>query len=265
MTSRNLLLSGIPRDNLYTWRKFYDFDNEGKDVEWTEEADSGGTIVLSSGGGTGAIRLTTGSTLNDAVSIRTFQTSSFNEDYVQRVIEVAMRIHIHQTTTAKAVLCGWGYTSANYRDFISDGGLAVDWSGKEFIGFFAKAGDENWWVATSSNLDGTFNETRTNVKTNQYNPLSKQGWQTLRFVAQRDRGDVVYVKYFIDPIGYGDYAVVQDEFQKPITHIHNVEDSTSSATFATIKNATAIKERLWLDWWAINVPRSVIETDGAVP
>jgi len=263
--TRQILLTGVPPENLYNMRHFYDFDNEGKDVEWGEDLATGAAVVVSSGGGTGCASITTGGTANQPAAISGKTGASLIDDYEQRIQEAAFRIHQHETGTGKAaMLIGYGYLAGDPNASIAADCLSVNWTNREFAGFFKKADDPYWWCVNSSRNAGTSEETRSTFKVNESEGQTKQGWQTLRVVVEDRPGDVSYIKYFIDVTGYGDWAPCRDESNQLIRHIRDESDPTSAYLHVVVNNATNAKQRVWIDWWSVNVPRAAIVTSGAI-
>jgi len=259
MTRSKILSSNIGDDRLYMMRKFYDFAEAGADVEWFEVTTNSGTIVLSSGGGgTGALRLTTGDTDDSVAQIGSHMAWAMY-DY-DRVVEFAARVCVTNTDDNKhAVACGLGY---NFSANIWETGGYLDYSGKELAVFLKKADDTNWWCVTASNNGGAWTETRSNLGVgSQYNERCS-GAETLRVVLLKERGDITRVRYYHDPAGFGAFEPVLDEFNKPIVHIRDESAGlTSQKMGLSINNTSAANQRVWVDWWALNATRGEIDPE----
>lgn len=263
---RQLLQTGVPPEDLYVMRHFYDFDNNGKDVEWTEDLETGADATISAGGGTGFLRLTTGGTANQSLGIKSVIGCSLIDDYEQRVVEAAFRFADHTQATDTDNLAwaiGWGFVS-DISDLFADGGASITWTSKEWAGFVKYAGTSYITCVNSSNSGAEFKETLSRYQGPKNEPSTKTGCQTLRVIVEDRPGDQSIIKYYIDVNGYGDYAPMIDEFNNPIVHRRDESTPTSSFLYVSMKNAANAKERLWLDWWSLNVPRNIISSSGAI-
>jgi hypothetical protein len=263
---RQLLQSGVPPEDLYVMRHFYDFDSNGKDVEWTEDLETGADATISAGGGTGFLRLTTGGTANQSLGIKSVIGASVIDDYEQRVMEAAFRFsdHIQASDTDNlAWAFGLGFVS-DISDLFADGGASITWTSKEWAGFVKYAGTSYITCAMSSNAGAESKETTSIFQGPKNENQTKTGCQTLRVVVEDTPGDQSIIKYFIDLQGYGDFAPMLDAFNNPIVHRRDESSPTSSFLYVSMKNAANAKERIWLDWWSLNIPRDVIISTGAI-
>lgn len=263
MSKSKILNANIANDRLYMMSEFFDFDWQGTDTKFEEVTSSSATIVLSSGGGgTGALRLSTGS-LEDSVAQIGSTMAWAMYDY-DRVVEFAARIAVTDTgDNNHAIMCGLGYPVSVS---IWETDAYIDYTNKELAIFYKKPSDENWWCVTSSNSGGAFTETRSAVKCGQQYSNSPNGAETLRVMLHKERGDITRVRFYHDPLGYGSFEPVVDEFNKPIVHIRDESSGlTSQKMGLSITNKTASHQRVWIDWWALNATRGDITSDAPDP
>jgi hypothetical protein len=259
VTSRNLPTSGIPPEDLYAMRYFYDFTGTADGVHWVEDADTGGTVTLSSFAQTGGLRLTTGTTINTGVSINT-ELSTFLNDGGQ-TLEGALRIGPAATASNKLNIFA-GFSSGVDKDYIADGG-SISYSGKEVAGLLKKQDDEKWWAVYSSNLGGVSRERRSLIGAGDEYDEQCNGWQSVRLLLQRQPGNITTIQYFIDSKGYGNWEPLLGDDNKPIEFTRDDSSGvTTVALAAVVKNGSTTNERLWIDWWAMNMSR--VELDSSV-
>lgn len=262
MTSSQLWSPGIPPEGLHTMRRFYDFDSAAAAVEWEESIDTGGDVTQSSGSGTGSVRLTTGTTENTGISINTAYAAGLTQaDYI---LDGAQRMAMIATGDSKlAYAVGWGYSFS--KDFIADGGT-ISWASKEFYGLVKKPDDDNLWAVVSSYNGGTWNEVRTSWGAgDESEPRMKNGYGTYRVTANRIRGNIIIVKFSIDPQGNGAFETVTTDRGKPADLRLDGSNVTSVNWGLAMKNTTTNNQRIWVDWWSQAARRQPLSTLDNLP